>query len=285
MKHDELQNDLAAHLGGSTDRMVWTNMQLGPAGSPRPDVFTVAKSFARFAADAYEIKVSVSDLRRDTTSGKWQSYRPFAHRVWFAFETGLVPLAEIPRDCGVILRSPTGWRSARKPISQVLDQLPRDAWIKLLLEAGQCHRIDPRQRHMSEWRATELARRKFGDLIGDALESRGRAEGAFARETARLEGLAEELRTEYEVRHKRADEEDRRSRDRLDEALLSLGDALGLRRDQCDAGGLTRALYAMRNRLEGHNLPRAIADLQALHALLVRPQGDSPAGNDGVAPR
>lgn len=65
MKHDDLQEDLATHLRGNTDRMVWTNTQLGPVGSPRPDVFTVDKSFARFAADAYEVKVSVSDLRHD----------------------------------------------------------------------------------------------------------------------------------------------------------------------------------------------------------------------------
>ena len=34
MTHDELQEDLATHLRGNTDRMVWTNTQLGPAASP-----------------------------------------------------------------------------------------------------------------------------------------------------------------------------------------------------------------------------------------------------------
>ena len=30
-RHDELADDLAAHLRGGTDRMVWTDMQLGPS--------------------------------------------------------------------------------------------------------------------------------------------------------------------------------------------------------------------------------------------------------------
>jgi len=168
-KHDELQEDLASHLRAGTDRMVWTNTQLGPVGSPRPDVFTVNKSFSRFASDAYEIKVSVSDLRSDVTSGKWQSYRKFAHRVWFAFPRGMAPLDLIPKECGVILRSDSCWRAARKPVAQVLDTLPRDAWLKLLMDVHPVNMSGQVKapRHASDYTAAELVRKRLGKEIGD----------------------------------------------------------------------------------------------------------------------
>lgn len=34
MTHNELAEDLAQHLRGGTGRMVWTDTQLGPSGSP-----------------------------------------------------------------------------------------------------------------------------------------------------------------------------------------------------------------------------------------------------------
>ena len=67
--HDELAKDLAQHLACSNDRMIWLDMQLGPSGSPRPDVFTAPKSYSGFKPIAYECKVSVSDFRSDITSG------------------------------------------------------------------------------------------------------------------------------------------------------------------------------------------------------------------------
>jgi len=44
--HDDLQADLAAWLKDKS-RMVWQDVQLGPAGSMRPDVYTLRKSFVR----------------------------------------------------------------------------------------------------------------------------------------------------------------------------------------------------------------------------------------------
>ena len=77
MKHDELADDLAAHLRADR-RMVWTNIQLGPSGSPRPDVYAFFKSYVDPRPMAYECKVSLSDFRADVTAGKWQSYRKFS---------------------------------------------------------------------------------------------------------------------------------------------------------------------------------------------------------------
>lgn len=272
MTHDDLQNDLAAHLRGNTDRMVWCNTQLGPVGSPRPDVYTVAKSFSRFAADAYEIKVTVSDLRRDTTSGKWQSYVPFAHRVWFAFERGLAPLEGIPTACGVILRGPTGWRAARKPVSQALPTLPRDAWIKLVLtlHAG-CPPTQVSGRHMSDWSANQLARRKWGDEFADLLGSRAAATRAYERETQRLEGLADELREEQKRRSEAADAAAARGAQALDSALLKLGQVLGVPAARCTPTELRDAVYRFIRRLDAHHVSTTISNLQALQELLAAP--------------
>lgn len=52
--HDDLAHDLASYLRGMTDRRVWVDMQLGPSGSPRPDVYTIPCSFTRFTPLAYE---------------------------------------------------------------------------------------------------------------------------------------------------------------------------------------------------------------------------------------
>lgn len=114
-RHDDLAEDLADHLRGISDRMVWTNMQLGPSGSPRPDVYTLAKSFSRPRPMAYEIKVSLPDYRRDVTSGKWQSYLDYSSAVVFVVPAGLITKADLPAGCGLMTRSDKGWRTAKAP--------------------------------------------------------------------------------------------------------------------------------------------------------------------------
>lgn len=69
--HNALADDLASHVRQRTGRIVWTDMQLGPSGSPRPDVYSIEPSFAKFRPLAYEVKVSVADYRRDVAAGKY----------------------------------------------------------------------------------------------------------------------------------------------------------------------------------------------------------------------
>lgn len=263
MKHDELQENLAGHLRGSSDRLVWTNTQLGPSGSPRPDVFTVNKSFSRFRTDCYEVKVSVSDLRHDVTSGKWQSYRKFGHAVWFAFPRGMAPLDLVPRECGVILRGDGGWRSARKPVAQVLDTLPRDAWLKLLMTDAE-GASEPRPRHMSEWKAEEVARRKFGDQFAELLRDRARAEHRFESYTKALEEQTEKLAAEVKKRRDDALESARREEAYLNSAMQELGSELGLEWGKVTASELMAALRRTRAKLRGADFRGAIETLQFL---------------------
>lgn len=274
MRHDELQHDLACHLRGATDRMVWENTQLGPVASPRPDVFTINKSYARFAADAYEIKVSVSDLRRDTTSGKWQSYRKFAHRVWFAFERGLVPLDEVPRECGVILHGPGGWRAARKPVAQVLDTLPRDAWLKLLIESSPSeavgHRNEPRL--ASRWLVEQKLREKMGKEVADLFTARLLADGSYEDATKRLKESADKIRAEVEERRKNELATIEASERRLSDAMKDLGEALGMSREDLTPGALRGRLVDLRWSLQRGGLLNAISTLQRLSEIISEPE-------------
>jgi hypothetical protein len=271
MKHDELQNDLAKHLRGGTDRMVWQNTQLGPSGSPRPDVFTVNKSFARFRSDAYEIKVSVSDLRHDVTSGKWQSYRKFAHCVWFAFPRGMAPLDLIPRECGVILRSDAGWRAARKPVAQVLDSLPRDAWLKLLIESFPEWPAATAPRSMNEYLAAEIVRKKIGADLGTLFADVANAE---ARLKWKKEGLDKQIAdVEKQVSDRRAlmEADARRTAERLSSAMVELAETLGLKQDATPSE-LCAAIHQLRGRLGQRGIEQAITLLEGLRGTLKEPE-------------
>ena len=267
MTHDQLQEDLASHLRAGTDRMVWTNTQLGPVGSPRPDVFTVNKSFSRFRTDCYEIKVSVPDLRSDLTSGKWQSYRKFGHAVWFAFPRGMVPLDLIPKECGVILRSDSGWRAARKPVAQVLDTLPRDAWLKLLMD-GPRGPAEPAMRNGSDWRMRDIIAKKMGKEVAELFDARRNADDRYAVATAKRNAAAESIVAEVARMRAHATAGLERQQSQLDDAMRSLGVALGMDYDAVDAKSLMDKLNDLRWKLSGKHLKNAVDMLQSLQVVL-----------------
>lgn len=270
MTHDQLQEDLACHLRAGTDRMVWTNTQLGPVGSPRPDLFTVNKSFSKFRADAYEIKVSVSDLRSDVTSGKWQSYRKFSNVVWFAFPRGMAPLDLIPRECGVILRSESGWRAARKPVVQVLDTLPRDAWLKLLMDlhpmnfSGQVK--EPRT--ANDYKGEEIVRKRLGDKIGRLFSDVADAEIRLKYLRDSLAKDIADIDAKKEARRKLANDDAARTVKALDESMQSLGAVLGIKPEDLTVATLQSGISALQRRIQGNGLARAIELLQGLQGVI-----------------
>lgn len=192
--HDQLQEDLAAHLRGTRDRVVWTNMQLGPQGSPRPDVYTLPKSFSKFLPLAYEIKISTSDFRRDITSGKWQSYLKFAAGVIFAVPAGLIKKEDVPPGCGLIVRHDEVWRTVKGPTLKATENLPLDTWIKLMIDGLDRQGHEPQPRSADPYRAQQAIRKKHGDRIGDALRDLSTAEFYLRNEITKTEQSAEELR-------------------------------------------------------------------------------------------
>lgn len=170
--HDALASDLAAYLRASQDRVVWTDMQLGPSGSPRPDVYSLPKSYTKFRPLAYEAKVSVADFRRDITSGKWQSYLKYASAVVFAVPAGLINKEDVPVGCGLIVRHEEVWRMAKGPTLRVVDTLPPETWMKLMIDGIDRHNSQASARFLDTYRVQQKIRKSYGDDLASALSNR-----------------------------------------------------------------------------------------------------------------
>jgi hypothetical protein len=211
--HDGLLRDLATHLRANTARMVWTDMQLGPSGSPRPDVYTLDKSYQHPRPVSYEVKVSVADFRSDVTSGKWQTYLPFSCAVIFAMPAGLVPKTEVPRECGIIYRHDAVWRMARAPVLQRVT-LPQNVLLKLLIDGvGRLFESRTNAREFHTWDLARKHRQRLGQDVCDAVTglddvrrrvemAREQAEEILANARKRAE-TAQQRETEATARLKR----------------------------------------------------------------------------------
>lgn len=172
--HDQLAEDLADYLRLAKSQRAWTNMPMGPAGSVRPDVFTLGPGFTRFCPISYEVKISQADFRADVTAHKWADYLAFSAGVVFAAPAGVLSKADIPEGCGLWLRTETGWRTVRAPKLRPVDNLPRDAWIKLLFDGlerlDQDRRQEPRQ--AQAWKVAEQLRTELGADVAAVLQNR-----------------------------------------------------------------------------------------------------------------
>ena len=186
MTHDELLDDLASHLAGPTT-MVWRDMQLGPVGSRRPDVFTLMKSFSQPRPTIYEVKVSRSDYLSDVRSGKWTAYRKFAGIIMFAAPAGLLRKDEIPFTAGLIQRHAKSWRWAKRPVPHDCE-IPQDAWMKLLIDG--VHREGP---------AARLRNYQDGQLGRDAKKRWGEAAARWISDAAAVKETVEAAEWQFKV--------------------------------------------------------------------------------------
>ncbi|WP_417212103.1 MmcB family DNA repair protein [Acinetobacter venetianus] len=192
--HDALMNDLADHLAKQLDRIIWTDMQLGSSGSPRPDVYTIPKSYANFKPLAYECKVSISDFRSDITKGKWQSYLKFASGVIFAVPKGLVSKEDIPKGCGLIVRSENGWRMVKGPtLIAIKNDLPSDFWIKLVIDGVDRSLRSDKQRTVDHRKVNDVICKKYGEDLAILLSDIERAENHLKIKKRHLEDQIGEL--------------------------------------------------------------------------------------------
>ncbi len=178
-KHDDLARDLAAHLRGyARPAMIWLNMQLGPSGSPRPDVYSIEQTYQALRAMAFEIKVSRADFLRDVQAGKYLSYLKFAGAVSFAAPKGLLAKGDIPVGCGLIERGDDSWRWSRKPTINRLESLPVVAWLKLVIDGCGRDQGGPvlvEAREAGTWRQRDQARKLLGKELGQLLADRDNA--------------------------------------------------------------------------------------------------------------
>lgn len=280
--HDALAEDLAAHLRGCTDRMVWTNMPMGRAGSVRPDVWTLPKSY-NFSALAYECKVSVSDFRADVTAGKWRSYLDYSSGVYFAVPQGLVQKSDIPTGCGLYVRGPDGWRGVRKPTLQRQPELPAEVWMKLLMDGvkREVERTDLRARQLDSWAHAERTRRLAGDTLADALRDREAAAAALRSAEARdLEAAAAiRERTQQQIDFARQDAS--RLREHAEQVMSELAVSLGLP-PESSLYDVSRAIRSARERLTRDGEVRALTQqLDAIRKALANAQFPLFAGSRG----
>lgn len=174
-KHDDLARDLAKYLGeNKAARMIWCDMQLGPAGSPRPDVYALPKSYSRFLPFAYEVKISRADFQRDVNAGKWQKYYAYASAVVFAAPDGMIKTTELPEGAGLIVRKAEVWRMAKAPKVNRLENLPLDTWMKLVMDG--LGRLDTRPM-LNQYLVRERAfKRALGEEIAKLAADRETAE-------------------------------------------------------------------------------------------------------------
>lgn len=244
--HDELVVDLAAHLRANTDAIIWEDMQLGPSGSLRPDVYRMERSFVRPDPVAYEVKVNRSDLLRDLNSGKWRNYlEGVSTAVYFAVPTALaIKRDEIPALAGLYVRGETGWRAARAAKRHTC-VLHTDVLLKLIIDG-----LDRQAtRHARSLRQRAIHQHAIDAGILDR----------FGAETARLIARRRELAGEQELHERRTAEartryekesDARRSREHDDANRLwtELRTALGLP-EQSDTYAVRSAVTQLRARL------------------------------------
>ena len=264
--HDALAADLADHLWGmSKPAMVWLDMQLGPAGSMRPDVFTIERTYTALNTRAFEVKVSRSDFLADATAGKAQGYRSVAGALVFAAPKGLLKREEIPDGCGLIERGESGWRWARKPVISRIETLPTKVWLKLLMDG--IERVhDPRgqlrRQRVNEYTQQRRAEQMLGAELGGLLADRERARLELQFEASRLRDEAAAIQASREERAAK-------SRAALEETLQGLraemakiGEAFGFPNcSAIDAWRLREAMRKTRPEADATALKDAVRDI------------------------
>ncbi|WP_428398257.1 MmcB family DNA repair protein [Marinobacter salarius] len=214
MKHDELMIRLADYLSGISGRMMWTDMQLGPSGSPRPDVFAMDKSFMHPKPVAYEVKVSLSDFRSDVTKGKWQSYLEFSGAVIFVVPKGLITKNDVPNGCGLMTYNEEAdtFASVKKPTLHPVT-LPQRVMLKLLIDgADRVHQVN-RRHLLDEYQIEKRVRKALGDEVAAAVFDIRKAEQRRDYELARIQGQIDSAKRRAE----HLQEDMKRERARVDD--------------------------------------------------------------------
>lgn len=265
--HNELAHDLAEHLRRNTARICWEDMQLGPAGTCRPDVYSIAHSYSKFCPIVYEVKVSISDFRADVTAGKYTKYFKYAGGVVFAVPDGLLKKTDIPDGCGLMVRKESGWITLKGPIMRQLDNLPRDAWIKLLMDGmtREVERTQLKSRSYGSWFVERNLSKNHGEEVSRLVAQACLAKDRLASEIKYAEERAQIVRQESIDEQKRREENRRREEERLTDAQRDLAVLLGVDPDAPRyllAGALERAVTRLTENEEISRMRRILDGMQ-----------------------
>lgn len=207
--HDALAADLKGYLqGNQRERLIWCDMQLGPAGSPRPDVYALPKSYSKFTPVAYECKISRADFQADVNAGKWQKYYAFASAVIFAVPDGLIKTTELPGGAGLIVRKANVWRLAKAPKVNAIDNLHRETWMKLVMD-GVARLSETRQPHNSYVIRERAYKKALGEEIAKLAANLETAKWRIENEIREHEKRLEQIRQANEREREQANDRDR----------------------------------------------------------------------------
>lgn len=111
--HATLRSDLA-RIRRECGEIVGEELGLGPFGAGgQADVASVRPSWSNPRPAIWEVKVSRSDFLADVRAGKWERYRAWCERLYFACPAGMVDLREVPAGAGLTIRGPKGWTTRR----------------------------------------------------------------------------------------------------------------------------------------------------------------------------
>jgi len=179
-QHNELAEDLAITKNSFYLDVPLGSVSLAPYGEgvPRADLVEVKPSYTRFCVSIYEVKVSRSDFLSDIKSGKWRSYLPHCHRIYFATPAGMVDKREIPEEAGWIACGDRGWKTMKAaPVLQA--EIPKETLLSLLFVKQRIAHAKSRRYLVREcygynsdsWMRDRLYR-ALGKEIGDALKNR-----------------------------------------------------------------------------------------------------------------
>lgn len=229
--HNELAHDLANHLRVNNDHIVWEDMQMGPSGSIRPDVYMLKKSYSTFAPVTYEVKISVSDFRSDVTSGKWQGYLKYSSAVIFAVPAGLIKKEDVPAACGLIVRHDEVWRTVKRPVLQKIDTLPHAAWMKMMIdgiERATVERIRLRP-SVSSWSMQDRLRNRFGQELGRLIQEAMQSTESLNLHRLEIERKRKEITDGHDQFVQRLRQDIKNENKVVDDAVQELGKVLGLK--------------------------------------------------------
>lgn len=278
-RHDDLARDLGEHLVSISGRLAFLNMQLGPSGSPRPDVYSIAPSYVRPNPIAYEIKVTRSDFMSDTGSGKWMAYTKFASGVVFAVPRGLVDKTQVPNGCGLMIRGENGWTTLRRPTLARI-QIPNDALLKLLFDSDRARvKHEARPRSADEWRAADAARKRVGKWVASIIADQMAAKASLNRVEEDIKRARATLKKMDELAQERSRAIEARGRELAEEAWRSLENTAGLPRGSSHHKVLGR-IRELRHRVEANSevahLARCIEDIRRALERAAPPQLEEP---------
>lgn len=265
--------------------MIWEDMQLGPSGSPRPDVYTILKSYSRPLPTAYECKISVADFRSDVTSGKWQKYLQFAGAVIFCTPKGLVQKTDVPDGCGLVWFYPeTGtFKTLKGPTFRAVS-LPQDAMLKLLIDGVKRAHAPALEAWQREYALMQSLRKRLGNEVADFLRDKENARTRLKQADFQVSQKQARLAEIEQICSKRESEAVERGQRRSEEMIAtaknhrhSLCQALNLS-DNATEWSIYEAIQALRDGLQESAEVRRLSSAVSEIATVLKKYAAHPAG-------